>query len=79
MTSFHKGNLCIKEVSNLSSYKLIWHLILLLLLSNNKEDSQKTQESNQSGLVNRFIFCKKNKICGQHISSNCHLINNSLA
>jgi len=32
-------------VSNLSSYELIWRLIVLLLLSNdNSEDSQKTQD-----------------------------------
>ena len=44
-TSFHKGNLCVKEVSNLSSYELIWRLIVLLLLNNdNQEDSQKTQD-----------------------------------
>ena len=43
--SFHKGNLCEREVSNLSSYELIWRLIVLLLLSNdNQEDSQKTQD-----------------------------------
>ena len=34
-----------KEVSILSSYELIWRLIVLLLLSNDKnEDSQKTQD-----------------------------------
>ena len=34
-----------KEVSNLSSYELIWRLIVLLLISNNnEEDSQKTQD-----------------------------------
>jgi len=35
----------LKGVSNLSSYELIWRLIVLLLLSNdNSEDSQKTQD-----------------------------------
>ena len=35
----------LKGVSNLSSYELIWRLIVLLLLSNdNFEDSQKTQD-----------------------------------
>ena len=42
---FHKGNLCVKEVSNLSSYELIWRLIVLLLLSNdNQEDDLKIQD-----------------------------------
>lgn len=32
-------------VSNLSSYELIWRLMVLLLLNNdNSEDSQKTQD-----------------------------------
>ena len=47
---YNKAILFIKEiflkgVSNLSSYELIWRLIVLLLLSDyNSEDSQKTQD-----------------------------------
>lgn len=47
---YNKNILFIKEiflkgVNNLSSYELIWRLIVLLLLSNNDlEDSQKTQD-----------------------------------
>ena len=52
-----------KGVNNLSSYELIWRLIVLLLLSNNDlEDSQKTldkRKASQGGLDNRFILCKK--------------------
>lgn len=59
----------------MSSYELIWRLIVLLLLSNdnnNQEDSHNSQDwcnsgQRRSGQPSFFSKVHKKKMCGQHI------------
>ena len=46
--SLHKDNPCRREVHfSMTSYELIWRLIVLLLLSNNSNESQNADKNKE--------------------------------